>query len=197
MELAKKYRDEPQKFWDKVLWTDETKINFDQKDGKAEVWIKKGSAHDPKNTSSSVKHGGGDVMAWASMASSGTGSLIFIDDVTHDGSSKMTSEVHRNILSAILKRCNRTNWEILHHAARQNTLPKLPRSSPGERSGRFENGQVSLQTSTISSISPAKEETEGRNPLKQTTTERGCGESLEKHHRRRMQTFGDVSGSQA
>lgn len=38
------------------------------------------------------------------MASSGTGSLIFTDDVTHDGSSKMNSEVYRNILSANLKK---------------------------------------------------------------------------------------------
>ncbi len=44
---------------------------------------------------------------------------------------------------------------------------------------------------------PAKEETEGGNPPKQTTTERGCAESLEKHHKRRMQRFGDVNGSQA
>ena len=104
LEFAKKYRDEPQKFWDKVFWTDETKINLYQSDGKAKVWRKKGSAHDPKHTSSSVKHSGGNVMAWACMASSGTGSLIFIDDVTHDGSSKMNSEVYRNILSANLKK---------------------------------------------------------------------------------------------
>ena len=28
LDFAKKYRDEPHKFWDKVLWTDETKINI-------------------------------------------------------------------------------------------------------------------------------------------------------------------------
>ncbi len=43
-------------------------------------------------------------MDWACMASSGTGSLIFIDDVTHAGSSKINSEVYRNILSANLKK---------------------------------------------------------------------------------------------
>ncbi len=89
------YRDEPQKFWDNVLWTDETKINLYQSDEKATVWRKKGSAHDPKHTSSSEKDSGGNVMAWACMASSGTGSLIFIDYVTHDGSSKINSKVHR------------------------------------------------------------------------------------------------------
>ncbi len=47
--LARRIGDEPQKFWDKVLWTD----FMDQSDGKAKVWRKKGSAHDPKHTSSS------------------------------------------------------------------------------------------------------------------------------------------------
>ena len=100
MKFAKKYRDEPQKFWNTILWSDETKINLYQSDGKAKVWRKKGTAYDPKHTSSSVKHGGGNVMAWACMAASGTDSLIFIDDVTDDGSSRMNSEVYRNILSA-------------------------------------------------------------------------------------------------
>ena len=39
------------------------------------------------------------VTAWASMASSGTGSLVFIDDMIEDGSSRMNSEVCRNVLS--------------------------------------------------------------------------------------------------
>ena len=39
-------------------------------------------------------------MAWACMASKGTGSLVFIDDITTDKSSRMNSEVYRDILSA-------------------------------------------------------------------------------------------------
>ncbi len=40
------------------------------------------------------------VMAWACMASSGTGLLVFIDDVTEDRSSRINSEVYKAILSA-------------------------------------------------------------------------------------------------
>lgn len=43
---------------------------------------KKESAHDPKL--------GGIIMVCACMAAFGTGSLIFFDDVTNDGSSRRT-----------------------------------------------------------------------------------------------------------
>ena len=62
MEFVKKYRDMAHKFLDKVLWTDETKINHYQSDRKAYGWKNKGTAHDPKHTSSSVKQGGGIFM---------------------------------------------------------------------------------------------------------------------------------------
>ncbi len=63
-----------------------------------------------------MKHGGGSVMAWAYMAASGTGSLVFIDDVTADKSSRMNSEVFRAILSAHSAKCFRTHWTALHSA---------------------------------------------------------------------------------
>ncbi len=39
------------------------KINLHQNDRKKKVWKRLGTAHDPKLTTSSVKHGGGSVMA--------------------------------------------------------------------------------------------------------------------------------------
>lgn len=44
-------------------------------------------------------HSGGSAVAYTCMTASGTGSLLFIDDVT-DGSSRMYSEVHMAVLSA-------------------------------------------------------------------------------------------------
>ncbi len=59
---------------------------------------KKGIANNPKNTASSVKHGGGVVMAWACMAVSGTGLPNFTDDLIYDDSSRMNLEGYKNIL---------------------------------------------------------------------------------------------------
>ena len=39
LDFAKKYRDKPKRFWDNVLWTDVTKINLYQNDGKAKERI--------------------------------------------------------------------------------------------------------------------------------------------------------------
>lgn len=58
----------------------------------SKVWRNEGIANDPKHSSLSVKYGGCSVMAWSCMAASGTGSLIFISDITQDGSIRMNSE---------------------------------------------------------------------------------------------------------
>ena len=122
LEFAKQHLKKPLQFWNNILWTDETKINLYQNDGKRRVWRRKGTAHDPKHTTSSVKHGGGSVMVWACMAANGTGSLVFIDDVTADKSSRMNSEVFRAILSAHIQP-NASEWTM-----NRSILQKQPKS---------------------------------------------------------------------
>lgn len=146
LEFAKQHLKKPSQFWNNILWTDETKINLYQSDGKRRVWRRKGTAHDPKHTTSSVKHDGGSVMAWACMAANGTGSLVFIDDVTADKSSRMNSEVFRAILSAHIQPnaselIGRLRWTMT-----QSILRKQPESFLRERSGMLCNGQVNHLT---------------------------------------------------
>ncbi len=62
-------------------------------------------------------------MAWACMAASGMGSLIFTDKVTHHGSSRMNSEVYRNILSANFQR-NSSNLIRKNFIMQQDNDPK-------------------------------------------------------------------------
>ncbi len=122
--------------WDRrvlelCLWTDETKMNLYLSDGKAKMWRKKGTANNPKHTASSVKRGGGVVMAWACMAVSGTGRLNFTDDLMYDDSSRMNLEGYKTILPTnIQENANRFIGKcfILH----QNNDPKHPASSVKE-----------------------------------------------------------------
>lgn len=74
--FAKKHLKKPAHFWKNILWTNETKINLNQNDGKKKVWRIIGTTRDPKHTTSSVKHDGYSVIARACMASNGTGSLV-------------------------------------------------------------------------------------------------------------------------
>ena len=120
------------------------------------VWRKKESAHDPKHMSSSVKHGGGSVMAWACMALPGVGSLIFIDDVTCDGCSRMNSKVYKNILPANLRR---NVSKLIGRNLHASKIMTQKRTSLGEE-------VIGWKT-----------------PPKQKTSERGCRKSLEKHHK--------------
>ncbi len=77
-----------------------------------------GTANNPKQTASSVKHGGGGVMAWVCMAISGTGPLNFTDDLMYDDSSGMNLKGHKTILPTNIQE-NATRFIgkcfILHH----------------------------------------------------------------------------------
>ena len=67
--------DKPQKFWDCVLWTDDTKLELFGPMDQRYVWRRKNKAYDEKNTLPTVKHGGGSIMLWGFFASAGTGKL--------------------------------------------------------------------------------------------------------------------------
>ncbi len=92
---------------------------------------KKGTANDPKHTASSVKHGGGVVMAWACMAGSGTGPLNFTDDLMYDDSSRMNFEGYKTILPTNIQE-NATRFIGKYVILHQDNDPKHPASSVKE-----------------------------------------------------------------
>uniref|UniRef100_A0A8C5QZS5 Transposase n=1 Tax=Leptobrachium leishanense TaxID=445787 RepID=A0A8C5QZS5_9ANUR len=75
LQYAKSHVDKPQKFWDRVLWTDETKLELFGPMDQRYVWRRKNKAYEEKNTLPTVKHGGGSIMLWGCFASAGTGKL--------------------------------------------------------------------------------------------------------------------------
>uniref|UniRef100_A0A8D0AGA8 Transposase n=1 Tax=Sander lucioperca TaxID=283035 RepID=A0A8D0AGA8_SANLU len=59
LKFANDHLDDPEESWEKVMWSDETKIELFGHNSTNRVWRKKNDEHHPKNTIPTVKHGGG------------------------------------------------------------------------------------------------------------------------------------------
>jgi transposase len=81
LEFAKNHLDKPIDFWRSVLFTDESKFNIHESDGKVRVWRRVNEALKTKNLKGTVKHGGGGVMVWGCMSARGLGKMVFIDGI--------------------------------------------------------------------------------------------------------------------
>ena len=66
-------------YWNHVLWSDETKVNFFGSDGVKGVWRQPGEEYKDKCVLPTVKHVGGSVMIWGCMRAAGTGELQLIE----------------------------------------------------------------------------------------------------------------------
>ncbi len=157
--------------------------------GKQNVERKKGTANNPKHTASSVKHGGGVVMAWACMAVSRTGPLNFTDDLMYDDSSRIEFvRVQKYLAYQYSRKCHQIHWEVLHIASGQ--WPKTPCQFSQEiyKGKEMESLRLPESISRFKSnwtwISPSEEKSKGRNSPKQATLGIGCikgnGKSISK-----------------
>ena len=79
LELAGRFLAKPKTFWDNVVWSDETKINFFQSDGRRWVWRFSGEEYAENTTIKTVKHGGGNLMLWGCMSKMGVGKLAIVE----------------------------------------------------------------------------------------------------------------------
>ncbi|CDQ82278.1 unnamed protein product [Oncorhynchus mykiss] len=80
------------KEWEKVMWSDETKIELFGLNSTRRVWRKKKDEFNPKNTIPTVKHGGGNIILWGCFSAKGTGQLHRIEG-------RMDGAMYREILA--------------------------------------------------------------------------------------------------
>ncbi len=137
------------------------------------------------------------VVAWACMAASGTGSLVFIDDVTTDKKQKDEFwSVSGNIICSYSAKCFRTHWTALHSADGQ-----WPKAYCKSNQRVFEGKEVDCYAmaksitwpeSDWACISLAEDKTEGKMPQEQAGTEDGCSRGLAEHYQGWNPASGDV-----
>lgn len=79
LEFAQEHRFQGEDFWNKVIFSDESKFNVFGSDGRRMVWRKKNAEMLPQNLVPTVKHSGGSLMVWGCMSAAGVGKLHFIE----------------------------------------------------------------------------------------------------------------------
>ena len=79
LKFAKEHLDDPEEAWEKVMWSDETKIELFGINSTHRVCRKRNAEYNPKNTIPTVKHGGGNLMLWGCFSAKGTGQLHHIE----------------------------------------------------------------------------------------------------------------------
>ena len=75
LKFAKEHLDDPEVAWEKVMWSNETKIELFGINSTRHVWRKRNAEYNPKNTIHTVKHGGGNRMLSGCFSAKGTGRL--------------------------------------------------------------------------------------------------------------------------
>lgn len=78
-EFAKRHINWTINDWESIIWSDETKINRFNSDGRTWCWCKSVNEVETRTVKQNVKHGGGSIMIWGCLTIHGPGSLKIID----------------------------------------------------------------------------------------------------------------------
>ena len=79
LKFAKEHLDDLEEAWEKVMRSDETKMELFGINSTRHVWRKRNAVYNPKNTIPTVKHGGGNLMLWGCFSAKGIGRLHCIE----------------------------------------------------------------------------------------------------------------------
>ena len=91
LEFVRQREEKENSFWERVLWTDETKIELFGYDYRNDVRRKDGESDSPKSTVLTNKFDGGSIIIWGCFSAKGAGKVSVIDG-------KMNAQKYKQIL---------------------------------------------------------------------------------------------------
>ena len=93
LKWARERRHADQAYWNRILWSDESKFDLFGSDGRQMVWRRQHESMKQECLKATVKHGGGSIMVWGCMNAAGVGKLVLIEGI-------MKKEDYEKILNA-------------------------------------------------------------------------------------------------
>ena len=96
LEFSKRHQKDSQTMRNKIIWSDETKVELFGLNVKRHVWRKPGTSHHLANNFPMVKHGDGNIMLWECFSAPAAGRLVRIQG-------KMNGEMYREVLDENLQ----------------------------------------------------------------------------------------------
>jgi hypothetical protein len=72
LNFARRHKDWTVEDWKRVIWSDETKINWFCLDGRSWCWVRDGESRQPRQVKETVKHGGRSIMLWGCLTVHGS-----------------------------------------------------------------------------------------------------------------------------
>ena len=91
LKFAKEHKNWTKEEWNKITWSDESKINRVCSDGRYWCWVRDDSSRELRHVKKTLKHGGGSLMIWGCMTAYGRGFMCKIDG-------KMDKHQYKSIL---------------------------------------------------------------------------------------------------
>ena len=140
LKFAKEHLDNPEEAWEKVMWSEKTKIELFGINSTHRVWSKRNAEYNPKDTIPTVKLGGGNLMLWRCFSAKGTGRLHHIEG-------RMNGAMYREILrDNLLLSVRALKMGASNMTMTQNIWPRQQRSGSKRSILRSWSGLASLQT---------------------------------------------------
>lgn len=148
LEFAKEHENKGMDFWNRVIFSDESKFHILGCGRRGKVWRKPNEELKKENINPTVKHGSGNILLWGCVAASGVGKIHFIDSI-------MDKWVYLDILRKNLKESVTqlglendyifqqdrdpkhtarivSEWLLYHVPKQLNSLPQSPDMNPIE-----------------------------------------------------------------